>query len=765
MGRNGQVRLFLTTLALACLTVRADFIPADRMIPWVRGVTVGVRGGIPTRTNLVSILDYGGTTNRGTVTGTIALNSYTLTVSSQGDFAIGQSVYVTGAGIGTPWGGKCAIVTNIVGNTWSLNSPAYVGATNATVRHDNGLIVNWMDYQHVTAGDVIYVPKGRYLAYDGVVLRDVADITFRCESSTNALDQWVYCGSQSFAFEIGRDAVSQLDYWYVSQAQKGSTTITLYSNASQYGTTIVPNTVLRVSQLNGTDDVMRVWSTAGSEHIVGQAIHVDGVDGTNLTIAPPLSWSYTNQSVLTIKDHGPMGLSTRRVGIDGLNLTLTNVETGESVPSGGNGGAVFVTGSCDCFLTNCSITYCSGDHLKASSSVDLEIDRCYIAKIMELLHTQTGFDHALCSGTLLQNNVFDGCNWSYYVFGSTVGCAYFANLWTNCINRAVDMHASHDLMNLYEANVFNAEVEADGLTGSNSHQTWFRDRIMNISLMRWNTFMNIVSCVMGYTNLVLVSNGISTNDYAEEGYDCGAPLDFPMMNFGSPFIGGACAHTGTTPPISWNYPGDSFQTYTNLSYYITNTLVQTTNLTGDFSGWPLGSPNAYNLIFQDSVDTNFYHTLSQQLDPGLAHFENLYAVSISTTNMILSYPINVTNGWRMFSSCSYQYPQWQQDQTNNYILHALEWQTYDHPTAHWITNSTITDPSPASLLYTNGAPEWWGTNRWPAIDPYGTPFEAPIPAELWYVGISSGTLPTNQPPPTVNTNLTITSTPSWKVIF
>lgn len=55
-------------------------------------------------------------------------------------------------------------------------------------------------------------------------------------------------------------------------------------------------------------------------------------------------------------------------------------------------------------------------------------------------------------------------------------------------------------------------------------------------------------------------------------------------------------------------------------------------------------------------------------------------------------------------------------------------------TVRWDTNGMFSLPS--SLLYTNGAPSWWGTCRWPPVDPTNNVYMAsPIPAELRYLGI------------------------------
>jgi hypothetical protein len=53
--------------------------------------------------------------------------------------------------------------------------------------------------------------------------------------------------------------------------------------------------------------------------------------------------------------------------------------------------------------------------------------------------------------------------------------------------------------------------------------------------------------------------------------------------------------------------------------------------------------------------------------------------------------------------------------------------------AHW--DSSIQSQTIPHSLYLTAAPSWWGTNRWPAIDPTATPLVAPIPAELRFAGI------------------------------
>lgn len=45
---------------------------------------------------------------------------------------------------------------------------------------------------------------------------------------------------------------------------------------------------------------------------------------------------------------------------------------------------------------------------------------------------------------------------------------------------------------------------------------------------------------------------------------------------------------------------------------------------------------------------------------------------------------------------------------------------------------------PVSLAYTNGAPSWWGTNPWPAIDPVSAVVARTIPAQDRFNWVGGG---------------------------
>ncbi len=90
--------------------------------------------------------------------------------------------------------------------------------------------------------------------------------------------------------------------------------------------------------------------------------------------------------------------------------------------------------------------------------------------------------------------------------------------------------------------------------------------------------------------------------------------------------------------------------------------------------------------------------------------------------MVINKLLSVTNGWTVYLNGANAYQWYQSSNKLTHILHGnLVYTNYLHPpdlgTIVW--DPTISDDAvPVSLLYTNGAPSWWGTNRWPAIDPW-----------------------------------------------
>jgi hypothetical protein len=281
-------------------------------------------------------------------------------------------------------------------------------------------------------------------------------------------------------------------------------------------------------------------------------------------------------------------------------------------------------------------------------------------------------------------------------------------------------------MNLFEANSLACAFEMDGYFGSASHQTLFRNNFASpyvpVAFNRWVTYMSLVGNVLGtpasaYTNF---SHDIPN-------------LGWQILSLGRPNIGNS-SFTGTNPPIPWNYPGTQISFgVPNGIYAFTNNQVNTTNLIGNFTNIP--APNGGNgvIIFQDNLNTNTYWPKDGNPVIQLA--------AGTSSNLLVSHAITVSNGWRVFYS--WQNPgDYQQLQTRNKTTDLITG-NYDYYNKALTWDSNGVQTIPGSLLYASGAPLWWGTNRWPAFDPANAAVATMIPALERYFGIPIG----NRPPP------------------
>jgi len=84
--------------------------------------------------------------------------------------------------------------------------------------------------------------------------------------------------------------------------------------------------------------------------------------------------------------------------------------------------------------------------------------------------------------------------------------------------------------------------------------------------------------------------------------------------------------------------------------------------------------------------------------------------------------------------------------TNQWNTHILA-QNYDYVvnSALWLNTTTNSGMLIDSYLYAS-APSWWGTNRWPAIDPTSAVLAAPIPAEVRFASMGEDAEPGPDPP-------------------
>lgn len=147
-------------------------------------------------------------------------------------------------------------------------------------------------------------------------------------------------------------------------------------------------------------------------------------------------------------------------------------------------------------------------------------------------------------------------------------------------------------------------------------------------------------------------------------------------------------------------------------------------------------------------------------------YNNTFAIQLQATNWWTSIVGNVlgTTGWHTNYSISTDHPETGAGLDNNNsrsiykfgfvndsgatvygdtncqftaLIHG-NWDSSTLTNGGIVWSANIADHIIPNSYYLNNSPSWWGTNRWPAIDPTNTVPTAPIPAQLRYAGISSG---------------------------
>lgn len=108
-----------------------------------------------------NVLNYNASGSSNQVTGSISSNSTSLTVSSASDFAVGQGIWILGAGLkGSGYTNLCTTITAISGTTFTLANIASNTVASVRVQHDDSAAINAaIAVAFTNNGGVVYFPK------------------------------------------------------------------------------------------------------------------------------------------------------------------------------------------------------------------------------------------------------------------------------------------------------------------------------------------------------------------------------------------------------------------------------------------------------------------------------------------------------------------------------------------------------------------------------------------------------------------------------
>lgn len=655
-----------------------------------------------------------------------------------------------------PWRAGYSVGSQLArtNRTVSVNVTNF-GADASGVTNASPSIQAAIDAAAVSGGvtNVIYFPEGRYRIVDGISLPSAAysGLTLRGATNVNGVPQSILFGQDTGLSPVGGSVLLYVGpgdnpsvyYPITSGATKGSTNLVLgmgYVPGSLSDARVATVTnidaslfssgyIIEVAGDNGSNPEWNVISTGGYDNIAKQHAYPIAVAGQTITISSPLVMDFSSMPNTSAYIIGTPPI--RAVSIEFLKLVGSNSVSGATSTQQ---NMLTISHAVNSWIIGCEIESFNNYGLSMAACVNVTVQRNKIHKANSAGSNHGGILFNASSCLVEDNSITDGMQPSIEINGG-MGNAFFGNFTTNNIID-LNIHNAHPAFNLFEANTI-MSVTWDGYFGSTSHHTFLRNHISraHIYFKRWTTFQQVLGNVIGSTDY-LTNAGlpmIYTSDII--GYE---PMIF---SFGKPNIGNG-SHTGTNGPISWNYPGNVITLFdpqgdewTNGVFTITNAPAFPTNQIwtnygiGQLTNLHAALSAGYPLFFQDTLNTNTYYS-------GIWNGQVLTGAGGNSSNITISVYMQLSNNWRLFIGGQNQ---WQQLQASNRHTHTIVSNLVYTNLAGVVANDAIAVGVGSgivsnSFLYPTGAPDYWGTNRWPAMQFSAAQPVSPIPSEDRYFG-------------------------------
>lgn len=623
--------------------------------------------------------------------------------------------------------------------TVSLNVTNF-GADASGETNANTPIMNAIAAAAASSGvtNVVFFPAGRYRIVAGITMSAAnSGITLRGETNASGALLATLFGQDTGAAEAGGSTVLYVGpqdnpsvyYPITNGATKGSTNIILDLGYVPDGATgvdaslLASGYIIEIAGERGSNPEQPVFSTGGYDKVRKQHAAPIAVSGQTVTLSAPLVMDFSATHNPTAKIIGTPPI--RGVGIEFLKFMGSNAVSGITSTQQ---TLLWMSSARDSWVIGCEFSGANNYHVALASCVNVTVKRNRMTRANSVGSNHAGilFNSSSC---LIEDNIIDDGIFPGMEINAGMGNAFFANFMTNNVQDIL-IHNAHPGFNLFEANVL-SDMTFDGYFGSSSHATALRNNIYgaHVYFKRWTTFQQWLGNVMGYP-----TNGhfIYTSDSTSY-----TPV---MFRFGEPNVGNHNS-SGTTPPTAWNYPGN-FVTlnnppetqWTNGVFTITNGPAFPTNVIwtnfgiGTLTNLPAPEGGNFPLVFQDTANTNYYY--------GGRYNAGVLTLSAgNSSNVTLDSYVILSNGWRVFVAGANQF---QQLQNSNRWTHTIVSNLCYTNLAGVIVNDDIATGVGSgivsnSFLYAS-APDYWGTNRWPAIQFDAAQPVSPIPAEDRYYG-------------------------------
>lgn len=392
------------------------------------------------------------------------------------------------------------------------------------------------------SNQVVWLPAGVYRVGRQVAVPAKGHFTLRGDGPDRTViladlgkaDEVIFLGSGEWRPPAARTRA------VVSGAAKGSTSLRLSSTSE-----IRPGTILLLDQLNDESGLVTSLGSGGigkfSDRLhdgtrnLSQTVRVVAVTGDVVEVRPPLTWSYHSELApeVTIQK-----ASVERVGLEDLRVTSVGANVSDFIS--------FYNVN-ECWLRNVETERVGNTHVFFYQSLNCEVRDCYFHEAYRYtVNAGYGIEARLCTGLLLENNIFYRHHFAVSVYAGSTGCVIGYNLVAQTETEKTPQimslafnagHGAHGIMNLWEGNVGNG-FQVDSYWGSASHQTlfrnWFTGTDVSASSNRKAVSIDRACLYQSLVGNVLGSPGLTWRyEISENAYGTAQPviyrLGYPLM--------------------------------------------------------------------------------------------------------------------------------------------------------------------------------------------------------------------------------------------
>lgn len=431
-----------------------------------------------------------------------------------------------------PWQGNVGVPGGIPNRTIvSKNVVSDLGADPTGLVDASAIIENAI--KSCPANRVIYLPAGTFKIATGVHARESWRSNYTVRGA--GMGQTILKVTTGAAFDLGNPGSNDgpFSHAITAGATKGSNTITVDNTVD-----FVPGQFMAIQPATPVWAHILAYGDETATRIITVTLKVRSKTSNTVTFDPPCPFDFSDMNPIALAYDGssPSYLPIHGVGIEDMTFDLSQSQAF---------CAVKWTNAWGCWMKNTEVKGAYSRHVYCDHAVRCEFRGLYHHDTQGTGPGHEGLDFITGSSwNLVEDSIFINGGAPTLILGDggggCVGNVFAYNYFRhNSDTGYYDMsmnHGAHNMLNLAEGNNFEV-VKEDGYYGSCSHNTYFRNRILDrMTLNHYTTYYNVVGNVLGLTGL--------TDTYEWEGLPF---TGFAFYCFGLPNAGNP-SYTGEIGP-------------------------------------------------------------------------------------------------------------------------------------------------------------------------------------------------------------------------